>query len=119
VLTRVLARELRGRDVTANAVAAELERHAADHGVDLRPIELDVAAQESVDDAIAGIVDERGRLDVVVHNAGHMVLGPAERSRLRPRSRPATARRPSARLRRRSGPRMLVATRMLRPAGRR
>jgi NAD(P)-dependent dehydrogenase (short-subunit alcohol dehydrogenase family) len=46
--------------------------------VDLRSVELDVASQESVDAAIKHIVDENGRLDVVVHNAGHMVFGPVE-----------------------------------------
>jgi len=52
--------------------------YAREHDVDLRSVELDVAGQESVDAAIARIVAEQGRLDVVVHNAGHMVLGPAE-----------------------------------------
>ena len=52
--------------------------YARAHGVELRPVELDVSDQPSVDAAIARILDETGRLDVVVHNAGHMVLGPAE-----------------------------------------
>ena len=39
---------------------------------------MDVQDQDSVDAAIARIAAEQGRLDVVVHNAGHMVLGPAE-----------------------------------------
>ena len=52
--------------------------YAADNDVDLRTIELDIAAQDSVDDAVAAIVSEQGSLDVVVHNAGHMVTGPAE-----------------------------------------
>lgn len=33
---------------------------------------------ESVEQAIAKIVGEQGHLDAVVHNAGHMVLGPTE-----------------------------------------
>ncbi|GAA2490714.1 SDR family NAD(P)-dependent oxidoreductase [Winogradskya humida] len=41
-------------------------------------VELDVQSQESVDAAVAAVVDRHGRIDVVVHNAGHMVLGPAE-----------------------------------------
>jgi NAD(P)-dependent dehydrogenase (short-subunit alcohol dehydrogenase family) len=39
---------------------------------------MDVASQESVEAAIKEILAENGRLDVVVHNAGHMVFGPAE-----------------------------------------
>jgi NAD(P)-dependent dehydrogenase (short-subunit alcohol dehydrogenase family) len=42
------------------------------------PWPLDVSSQQSADQAIAGIVGDNGRLDVVVHNAGHMVFGPAE-----------------------------------------
>lgn len=55
-----------------------VERYATEHGVKLRAIELDVASQESADAAIARIVAENGRLDVVIHNAGHMAFGPAE-----------------------------------------
>jgi NAD(P)-dependent dehydrogenase (short-subunit alcohol dehydrogenase family) len=50
----------------------------AAEGIDARGIEMEVQDQDSVDAAIAAIVSEQGRLDVVVHNAGHMVLGPAE-----------------------------------------
>jgi NAD(P)-dependent dehydrogenase (short-subunit alcohol dehydrogenase family) len=53
-------------------------RYAAENDVDLRTIELDVASQDSVDAAVEGIVSEQGSLDVLVHNAGHMVTGPAE-----------------------------------------
>ena len=44
----------------------------------LLPLELDVTSQDSADSAIARILAEQGRLDVVVHNAGHMAFGPAE-----------------------------------------
>jgi NAD(P)-dependent dehydrogenase (short-subunit alcohol dehydrogenase family) len=49
-----------------------------ENNVDLRTIELDVLSQESADSAIETIVADNGRLDVVIHNAGHMVFGPAE-----------------------------------------
>src|SRR5881396_132714 len=57
---------------------AEAQKYAAEYGVDLRTIELDVASQASADAAIQKIVTAHGRLDVVIHNAGHMVFGPAE-----------------------------------------
>jgi NAD(P)-dependent dehydrogenase (short-subunit alcohol dehydrogenase family) len=57
---------------------AEVARYASEHGVDLRTAELDVASTESVEQGIAAIVAEAGRIDVVIHNAGHMSFGPAE-----------------------------------------
>jgi NAD(P)-dependent dehydrogenase (short-subunit alcohol dehydrogenase family) len=68
-------RETTGRNA---AQVKAIEEYAATQKVDLRAIELDVASQESVDLAIRKIVEQKGRLDVVVHNAGHMVFGPAE-----------------------------------------
>jgi NAD(P)-dependent dehydrogenase (short-subunit alcohol dehydrogenase family) len=68
-------RDTRGRN--APQVAA-VQAYAAEHGVDLHSIELDVTAQAPADAAVAAIVAGHGRLDVVVHNAGHMMFGPAE-----------------------------------------
>ena len=68
-------RETAGRN--APQVAA-LQKYAAENTVDLRPLELDVASEDSADAAIAKIIKDNGRLDVVVHNAGHMTFGPAE-----------------------------------------
>src|SRR5882762_9999240 len=68
-------RETKGRNAPK---VKEVEKYAADHGVDLRAIELDVASQASADAAIQRIVRDNGHLDVVIHNAGHMVFGPAE-----------------------------------------
>ncbi|MFI4980324.1 MAG: SDR family oxidoreductase [Nevskiales bacterium] len=62
-----------------NAPQVEAVRqYAAGHKVDLHTVELDVASQASADAAIKQIVAEQGRLDVVIHNAGHMSFGPAE-----------------------------------------
>lgn len=49
-----------------------------ENGVDLRSVELDVQDEASIAAAVAGIVEEHGRIDVLVHNAGHMVYGPSE-----------------------------------------
>ena len=68
-------RDTGGRNAPQVEAAA---RYASDNGVDLRTVELDVLSQDSADAAIAHIVADAGRLDVVVHNAGHMVFGPAE-----------------------------------------
>jgi NAD(P)-dependent dehydrogenase (short-subunit alcohol dehydrogenase family) len=68
------------RDTTGSNAAqvAAAGQFAKENGVDLRTVELDVTSQKSVDAAIQTIVAESGRLDVVIHNAGHMVFGPAE-----------------------------------------
>ena len=68
-------RDIAGRN--APQVAA-VDAYAQANDVQLRAIELDVQSQRSADAAIARIVAEQGRLDVVVHNAGHMVFGAAE-----------------------------------------
>jgi NAD(P)-dependent dehydrogenase (short-subunit alcohol dehydrogenase family) len=68
-------RETKGRNAQQ---VGEVESFARDRRVDLRPLELDVASEASAEAAIAAIVAEMGRLDVVVHNAGHMVFGPTE-----------------------------------------
>jgi NAD(P)-dependent dehydrogenase (short-subunit alcohol dehydrogenase family) len=68
-------RETTGRNAPQ---VKEVEEYAAAHCVDLHAIELDILSQESTDAALKTIVSENGRIDVVVHNAGHMVFGPAE-----------------------------------------
>jgi NAD(P)-dependent dehydrogenase (short-subunit alcohol dehydrogenase family) len=68
-------RETTGRNAPQVTAAAD---YATAHSVDLRAIELDVNSQESVDSAIAHVLKEHGHIDVLVHNAGHMVTGPAE-----------------------------------------
>jgi NAD(P)-dependent dehydrogenase (short-subunit alcohol dehydrogenase family) len=55
-----------------------LQALAAQTGADLRAVELDVQSEPSVEAAIATILRESRRLDAVIHNAGHMVFGPAE-----------------------------------------
>ncbi|MCC3654215.1 SDR family NAD(P)-dependent oxidoreductase [Streptomyces sp. S07_1.15] len=63
------------RNAPAAAALAEFKR---DRGAEIAAVEMDVLEQESVDAAIDRVMTEQERVDVVVHNAGHMVLGPAE-----------------------------------------
>jgi NAD(P)-dependent dehydrogenase (short-subunit alcohol dehydrogenase family) len=69
---------MRGTTGRNAAQVADVEKYASDNSVDLRAVELDVGSQGSADAAIAKVVAEQGRLDVVMHNAGHLVFGPAE-----------------------------------------
>jgi NAD(P)-dependent dehydrogenase (short-subunit alcohol dehydrogenase family) len=68
-------RETKGRNAKQ---ADEVKQFSAENNVDLRVVELDVASEQSCNDAIQEIIDKNGRLDIVIHNAGHMVFGPAE-----------------------------------------
>ncbi|MBO3661924.1 SDR family oxidoreductase [Microbacterium stercoris] len=68
-------RETNGRNAPAVQAAADW---ATEHRADLRAIELDVNDVASVETAVRQILAEHGRIDVLVHNAGHMVVGPAE-----------------------------------------
>src|ERR1700678_2824209 len=65
-------RETTGRNKPAVAAVA---RYAAEHNVDLRTVELDVGSEASAEAGIAKIIADNGRLDVVIHNAGHMSFG--------------------------------------------
>ena len=68
------------RDTTdKNAgLVGDLSKWAADNTADLRTVDLDVQSQESVEAAVRIVQDNAGGIDVLIHNAGHMVYGPAE-----------------------------------------
>jgi NAD(P)-dependent dehydrogenase (short-subunit alcohol dehydrogenase family) len=68
-------RDPAGTDAPA---AAKLNEYARAHAANLHAMAMDVTDEPMVNAAIKQVIDETGRLDVVVHNAGHMVLGPAE-----------------------------------------
>ena len=68
-------RETKGKNAPR---VAEVSEWAKAEGVDLRTVELDVQSDVSVEAGIVRVLAEAGRLDTIVHNAGHMVFGPAE-----------------------------------------
>src|SRR6202012_509923 len=68
-------RETTGRNAPQ---VEEANRFSKEYSVDLRTVEMDVSNQPSVDAAIKAIIEQQGRIDVLIHNAGHMVFGPAE-----------------------------------------
>jgi NAD(P)-dependent dehydrogenase (short-subunit alcohol dehydrogenase family) len=68
-------RQTTGRNAAA---VTDARAYAERNGVELRTVELDVSDQSSVDAAVETVTAQTGGIDVVVHNAGHMVLGPAE-----------------------------------------
>lgn len=68
-------RDLAGKNASVGREYAEwAERESAD----LRTVELDVQDDGSVGAAVATVLADAGRLDAIVHNAGHMVYGPLE-----------------------------------------
>jgi NADP-dependent 3-hydroxy acid dehydrogenase YdfG len=76
------ARALAARGSSVALVARRAERlealgaEIADAGGTALPIEADVSEREQAERAVAHTVEELGRLDLLVNNAGVMLLGP-------------------------------------------
>ncbi|KAL8956198.1 MAG: hypothetical protein Q9193_006211, partial [Seirophora villosa] len=67
------------RSVTAESASVEdILTFAKENSVDIRPPELDVINEASVQSAISRIVSEIGQIDILIHNAGHLAIGPSE-----------------------------------------
>ncbi len=60
------------------SVRTELQQLAKDENLDLNVIELDVTDDTSVEKAVADIIKNAGRVDVLVNNAGVMNIGITE-----------------------------------------
>jgi NAD(P)-dependent dehydrogenase (short-subunit alcohol dehydrogenase family) len=65
-------RDVAGRNAKNASELAQID------GTDIRPVELDVQSDQSANGAIERIIADSGRIDVLIHNAGHMMFGPAE-----------------------------------------
>jgi NAD(P)-dependent dehydrogenase (short-subunit alcohol dehydrogenase family) len=68
-------RDTTGRNAARVTAVHDLAERA---GIDLRALDMDVQSQDSVDAAVSHVIANSGRIDVLVHNAGHMVYGPSE-----------------------------------------
>lgn len=60
------------------AKAGPLRDAAAAEKLDIRTVQLDVDSQASIDQAVAHVLREEGRIDVLVNNAGVTGVGPIE-----------------------------------------
>lgn len=69
---------IRGADAQNRAAADAARAYADERGVRLEPVDLDVVDDRSVIEAVDHVLTRADTLDVVVNNAGHMVIGPAE-----------------------------------------
>lgn len=69
---------MRGLTGGSTKSVQKAKAYSAQHGVDIRTVELDVQSQPSVDAAVAQVIADEGRIDVLIHNAGHMAFGSAE-----------------------------------------
>ena len=57
---------------------AEAAKWAKENNADLRSVVLDLLSQDSCNSAVKEVLAGAGKLDAVVHNAGHMNFGPCE-----------------------------------------
>ncbi len=69
---------MRAIDSKNAAKRDEFLKLAQDEKLMLKPIELDVRDQQSVEQAVADIISEAGRIDIVINNAGIMYVGVSE-----------------------------------------
>ncbi|WP_369194316.1 SDR family NAD(P)-dependent oxidoreductase [Streptomyces djakartensis] len=68
-------RDVGGRNAERAEALLDLARR---EGQDLRVVELDVQSDASAQAAVATVLEQSGRLDAVVHNAGHLYVGYVE-----------------------------------------
>ncbi|MEC7761572.1 MAG: SDR family oxidoreductase [Pseudomonadota bacterium] len=68
-------RDIAGRNAPHAEAIAALARAES---LSLHVVEMDILSDSSVEAAINAVKEKAGRIDVLMHNAGHLVLGPTE-----------------------------------------
>lgn len=68
-------RNIKGRNAEHRIA---LQSMAKAENLSLDVVEMDILQDNSVDAAISEVLEKAGKLDVLIHNAGHLVLGPTE-----------------------------------------
>lgn len=63
------------RDISRSEKILEISRQGY---INLKPIEMDVTDDKSVKDGIVKILENEGRIDIVINNAGNDILGAVE-----------------------------------------
>ena len=58
--------------------AEEIIQFGKANNASIIPLEMDILSEESVHAAVNIIIEQQGKIDVVVHNAGHLVTGVVE-----------------------------------------
>lgn len=61
-----------------SAQGDDVRQFAAREGLDLRVVELDVLSEASCRAAVDQVLGEQGRIDVVINNAGMLMMGVTE-----------------------------------------
>jgi NAD(P)-dependent dehydrogenase (short-subunit alcohol dehydrogenase family) len=58
--------------------ADALRKLAEDENLSIYSLEMDILSDDSVENAVTEVLKQEGRIDVLMQNAGHLVLGPTE-----------------------------------------
>lgn len=69
---------MRGVNTKNAAVARELETFARENSLSIKSVELDILSDISINAAVAQIIAETGKIDVLINNAGMLTVGVSE-----------------------------------------